>query len=112
MGPAFELFLLFVLIFGAGVGAAAYFTRPLWRRAAKTIIERDRDERAALEQQAQERADEAECRRRAEEELQRSLRGEEVPGLKTARQQAPLRREPTIPCEEQKIARIQSEEHP
>ena len=112
MGPAGELFLLLLFVLAAAIGAALFFTRPLWKRAAKTILETDRQQREALEQQARERADEAECRRRAEEELQRSLRGEDAPGMKHPQQQAPLRREPILPCEEPKTVRTQSEERP
>ena len=100
MGPALELLLLLFFGIAVVVGGVLFFTRPLWKRAVKIVVEQDRCEREVLEAQARERANEAECRRRAEEELQRTLKGEDVPGAAVRRPEARTRREANMPCEE------------
>jgi hypothetical protein len=107
MGPAIELFLL--LLFGVAVviGGVLFFTRPFWKRALKTVVDTDRQERTTLEEQARERALEAECRRRAEEELQRALKGEDVPGAAPRKAPAKAQMEANMPCEETKTEQIQ-----
>ena len=135
MGPALELFILLLLGLAVVVGGVLFFTRPVWKRAAKTLVETDRHERQALEEQARERAEEAECRRRAEEELHRALKGEDVPRHAAAREQGgehaqhtalndeqvprpsvptpqTMKPETNVPCEEVKTDQIQAGERP
>ena len=109
MGPAVELFILMILGLAGVVGGLLFFTRPFWKRAANTLVETDRHEREILEEQARERAEEAECRRRAEEELHRALKGEEVPRPAAVRQQT-AKLETNAPCEEAKTDRVQAGE--
>lgn len=110
MGPAVELFLLLIFLIAAGLGVALFLTRPLWKRAARTIIDTDRQEREALEEQARERAEEAEARRQAEEELHRALRCEDVPGSAMKRGETPPRKEAISTWQETKSAPEQAEE--
>ena len=107
MGPAIELFMLLLLGVGIVAGGVIFFTRPLWKRAAKTVFETDRQEREVLEEQARERVEEAECRRQAEEELQRCLKGEEIPRARAQREEPSVREEVIKPCEEPKEVRLQ-----
>jgi hypothetical protein len=110
MGPAIELFLLLLFGLAVVIGGLLFFTRPFWKRAIKTVVDTDRQERSTLEEQARERAHEAECRRRAEEELQRALKGEDVPGSAPRKPPAKTQGETNMKFEETKTEQIQTEE--
>lgn len=76
MGPGFELFLLMILGVAAALGIAGVLTRKIWIRVWRQIVDTDRCQREELIEKERRNAEEAECRRRAEEELQRCLNGE------------------------------------
>src|SRR5690348_8477121 len=114
MGPAFELFILLLFALAVVASGVLFFARPFLRRAAKNVMEADRVERQALEEQARERAEEAECRRRAEEELQRALKGEDVPAARIKREETRKREDVDTTCEKPKepqMQRLDQERH-